>query len=545
MGIQHFTRKSSTAVLTGTGIITAIAGLTTLAMVMIGLPPAAAPARQAPADPKFSVADWKQSPATMTLTDVLNNPPAGWAKQGELQQLVTAPLPYSCPQPGLAPSVSLARTFTSGSSRLQVITLAYTAGIGAEAMSRQASNAYVCAGSETGLTLGGVNGPGTDAKLATTSRGGVRASVLSFRRGDVITYVTGSPADPLQTLAKAFDDGLTRRLSPVCVDQESTTADATRSPWSSAGYSQYSQEATVAIAEVPLPSTEPTNALSTPATSPAPDPTPSPAATLERVPLPAPDLVDRTVTPMNRPSFPVAPDMPAPVAEPTPPTAPAAKAILSATEQVPTNDAQGPGCGWAFTGMKPLEFDEADATKTRTALLAGTKAKLEADAKTWQDSVLTYWTGYAAYKKQAAAYNAYADQVAQVNKAWTVIGNSWASYNAAVQDRDRKAAVRADFITRQDAARKAYDTKTAQCAVIPTPSPSPSPSPAPSPSPSASPSSSPSAEPSATASASPSPTPTPSASPQPGCPADRPAILDQSAPEVPAEPVRPADPAKG
>jgi hypothetical protein len=533
MGIKRLTQKSSTAALAGAGIVTTIAGLTTLAMVLIGLPPAASPAPQAAADPTIVTADWKQSPATGVLTDALNNPPAGWSKQGDLQKLVTAPLPYSCPQPGLAPSVSLARTYTTGNSRFQVITLAYTAGIGAEAMQKQAINAYVCAGPETGLSLWGVNGPGSDTKQATTARGGVLASVLSFRRGDVITYVTGSPADPLQNLAAAFDEGLTRRLSAVCVNQDSTAAGATRSPWSGAGYKPYTEEAKVAIADVPLPATEPTATPTPEPTGPAPSPAPvpSPTATLERVSLPAPGLIDRTADPMARPAYPVAPAMPAPVAEPTAPTAPAAKATLEKSVQVPANDARGPGCGWAFTGMKPLAFDDAAATKTRTALLAETKAKLEADAKTWQASVLTYWTDYATYKKAATDYNAYAAKVDEVNKAWAVIGNSWDTYNRAVQDRDRKVTQRADFIARQDAARKDYDTKTAQCAAVPVPSPSASPTPSPSPSP--------------TVSASPSPSPSPSATAQPGCPVDRPAILDQAAPEVPSEPVRPADPAKG
>jgi hypothetical protein len=528
MGIKNLTQQSSTAMLAGTGIVTAIAGLTTLAMVLIGLPPAATPAPQTAPAPGITTADWKQSPATRVLADALNNPPAGWAKQGDLQRLVTAPLPYSCPQAGLAPSVSLARTYTSGSSRFQVITLAYTAGIGAEAMGRQVSNAYVCAGTETGLGIWGVNGPGSDAKQATTTRGGVRASVLSFRRGDVITYVTGAPGDPLQSLAQAFDDGLTRKLAPVCANQNSTAADATRSPWSAAGYKQYTQQATAAIAEVPLPSTEPTPTAS-PTASPAP--TPSPTPTIEDVSLPAPDLVDHSAAPMSQPAFPVAPAMPSPVAKPSAPAAPAAKATLSATLQVPASDPTGPGCGWSFTGMKALTFDEAAAAKARTELLDQAKTKLEADAKAWQASVLTYWTQYADYKKQAAAYNAYAAKVDETNKAWSVITASWDSYNQAVQDRDRKIAERADFVARQDAARKDYDAKASQCAVVSQPSPPASPSP--------------SASPTGTPTVSPSPSPSPSASPAPGCPPDRPAILDQASPEIPAAPVKPAAPGQG
>ncbi|ACL42332.1 hypothetical protein Achl_4381 (plasmid) [Pseudarthrobacter chlorophenolicus A6] len=538
MGPFRFTQKSVPALLTGTGIITAIAAATTAALVMIGMPPAVEAGPPAPAAPHIVTADWKLAPATAVLTEALNNPPAGWAKQGDLQQLVTAPLPYSCPQPAMAPSVSLARTYTSGGTRFQVATLAYTAGIGAEAMQRQAANAYICAGAETGLTLWSVNGPGLDARQAITNRGGVRAAVLSFRRGDVITYVTGAPSDPLQTLAKAFDDALTGPLSKVCVNPGSTAADATRSPWSAAGYSQFTQEAKVAIPEVPLPATGQETATPSapaspaPAAGPAPTPAPTTGAAFIRVPIPAPGLVTRTAEPMDRPSFPVSPAMPAAVPEPAEPQAPAAKATTEATLQVPASDTGGPGCGWAFTGMKPLAFDETAATKASTVLLEQARTKLEADAKAWQANVVTYWTDYARYKKDAEAYNAYTARVDEVNKAWSAISATWDTYNRAVEDREQKTAQRAEFIARQNQARKDFETKQAQCAAAPAPSPTATPSPSPSP----------------TGTPSPSPTTSPSPAPTetalPGCPADRPAILDQTAPEVPSEPTPPADPTK-
>ncbi|MET4143984.1 hypothetical protein [Arthrobacter sp. UYCo732] len=533
MGPFRFTQKSVPALLTGTGVIAAIAASTTLAMVLIGMPPVVDTNPQAPSGPNIVTADWKQAPATAVLTDALNNPPAGWAAQGDLQQLVTAPLPYSCPQPGLAPSVSLARTYTSGSSRFQVATLAYTAGIGAEAMQRQAANAYVCAGAETGLNLGTVSGPGLDAKQAITNRGGVRAAVLSFRRGDVITYVTGSPSDPLQGLAKAFDETLSGRLAKVCVNPGSTVADATRSPWSVAGYKQFTEEAKVVIPDVALPSTgltAETTAPAAPPTGPAPTPAASPAATLVRVPIPAPRLVNRTADPMDRPSFPVAPAMPAAVPEPTEPQAPAAKATTEAELQVPASDVSGPGCGWAFTGMKPLTFDEAAATTARTALLSDARTKLESGAKAWQNSVVTYWTEYAKYTKDAEAYNAYTAKVDEVNKTWSAISDKWDAYDRAVKDRDQKITQRAAFIARQDQARKDFEAKQEQCAAPAAPAPTASPSPSPSPTSPGSPT------------ASPSPNPSPTTIP--GCPAERPAILDEAAPEVPAEPVRPTDPAK-
>lgn len=542
MGFVRFTQKSVPALLTGTGIVTVIAASTTAALVLIGMPPAAVPAPPAAEGPNIVAADWKQAPATAVLTDALNNPPAGWAVQGDLQQLVTAPLPYSCPQPGLAPSVSLARTYSSGSTRFQVITAAYTAGIGAEAMERQEANAYICAGAETGLNLGWVDGPGQDARQAITNRGGVSAAVLSFRRGDVITYITGSSPDGLHSLAGAFDEALTKRLSPVCVDQDATTADASRSPWSAVGYRAFTEEATVTIPEVQLPSAGLTTAPATtasPAAGPAAVPTALPSPAFVRVPIPAPKLVDRIAEPMERPSFPVAPDMPAAVPVPSEPKAPAAKAAVEAKLQIPAADKSGPGCGWAFTGMKPLAYNEAAATATRTALLSKARTKLEAGAKAWQTSVVTYWTEYAAYQKNAEAYGSYAAKVQDVNKAWSAISATWDTYYQAVRDREEKVAERAGFIARQDQARRDFEAKQDQCREAAKPAPTASPSPSPSPTPTSS--AEPTGSPSPTATPSPAPAP-PKPTTPPGCPAERPAILDQAAPDVPAEPVRPPAP---
>lgn len=525
----RFTQKPAPALLAGTGAVTAVTVLTTVALVLIGLPPTATPAPAAPQkDAQAVTAAWAPSPATAALTAALNQPPAGWSVQGDLQRLVTPPVPYSCPQAGTAASVSLARSFTFGGVRFQVTVLAYTAGIGAEAAERQAANAYLCAGPETGLSLWGIDGPGRDARHAVTSRGGIRASVVSFRRGDVMVYVTGNPTAPLQDLAAAFDGALTGRLKNVCVNQDSTTGDAARTPWSAAGYRPYTEEAKVSIPPVPLPDTTPA-----PTASPSPTAsvtaTPSPRPTVERVPLPGPDLVERVAEPKDQPPFPVAPAMPEPVARPEAPEAPPAEAVTEKVLQVPAEDAAGPGCGWAFTGMKPLPFDAVATEAARSTLLEKARTGLESGAKTWQSSILAYWSSYARYRKAAEAYNAYADRVDEVNRAWTVTEKAWEQYDEAVADRSRLLQERDAFRARQDKARKAYEAAAKRCDDAPAPAPSPSASPAPT--------SSPSPEPTA----SPSPAPTPLA----GCPVERPAILDESAPAVPPAPTKPANPSAG
>lgn len=534
MGLKKLTGKTTPALLAGTGIVTAIGTLTTLALVLIGLPSDVGQAVEATAaDPHIVTAGWSETPAATVLTEALNAPPSGWSGQGGLQQLVTAPLPYSCPLAGAAPAVSLARAFdVPGSGRIQVITHAYTAGLGADAMARQGSNAAVCAGAETGLSRAGLPGPGMDARIATTSRGGVQASVVSFRRGDVIVHVTGSTSSPLVSLANAFDGILAQRLEGVCRNLRSTASEASRSPWSGSGYEPFLRAIKAAIPAVPLPadptpSPSATTAVATPSASASASASPT-ATAPARVPIPSPDLVDRVVTPLPRPSYPVAPAMPEPVAKPSAPKAPAASATTESTLHVPSADPDGPGCGWAFTGMKALAFDEDAAAADRATKLAAARAKLEADAKSWQAGVLEYWAAYAKYKAEAEAYNAYAAKVTEVNKAWEAIGRTWDDYDDAVKDRDRKAAAQTAFLLRRDAARDAYEKDLARCEAASQPSPSASPTAT--------------ATPQPTASASPTASPSPTVSPAPGCPAERPKILDEAAPEVPPVPVKPADP---
>lgn len=498
--------------LTGTGVIGTASAAMSVVLLFAGVqavtPPTETPAAPAVAAP--ASAAWTETPATTVLTAALENPPAGWVKDGETQRSATPPFPYSCPLPGIAASTALSRAYTVNGVHLQVTELAYTAGLGAEAAALQKNNTRVCA-ADAKVTGGSATGmlPGQDPRLVTTDLSGAQAAVASWRRGDVITAVTAPPGAPLPALAGAFDKALTGRLGPACANLDSTLQDGSRSPYSTAGYAAFTKDTKVSIPDVVLPTAaaDPAVAQSRPDTT------------------PGPDLVPVKANPHPLPDYPVYPDMPKHVEAPTLPDAPAAKPTLEATVKVPAEERTGPGCGWSFTGMRPVPFDAAAADQTATRLTADAATKLQADAGTWQHDVLAYWSAYATYRKAADDYNAYKAKVEAVNKAWDTIAAQWDDYHQAMDDYRAKQADRADFLTRQKAAQAQFDKQTATCqAPVASPTATPTPSPL------------------ATATSSPTATTSRAPSPSSSCPAQRPAILDQQAPGEPKEPARPADP---
>jgi hypothetical protein len=506
---ELITGKPATALTIGGGVVAAV-GAACLGMLMAAGVPTVEAAQEPPApveQPPAAQVAWQDTRAGVALLQALSAAPAGWNKDGEVQRAVTPPFPYSCPQPGTAPAISLAQTYTVNGVRIQVIAQAHTAGGGADAMARQLGNVGICSGDDGSASVSRATGevPGIEAHLAATNRGGVRAALVSSRRGDVITHVVGPANAPVQALAVAFDGGINREIQGKCVQMDSKADDATRSPWAAAGYKPFTKAEKVSVASIPLPT--------------IPD-----GATVKGVDLTGPVLDLPDVRPASIPSYPVWPAMPERLDRPEPPHAPPAKAVTETTVDIPAKDETGPGCGWAFTGMNAPAFDSEAAAKTKTDLTLAAMTKLNTEGKEWQKSVLGYWTAFADYEKAAKAYTEYGTAVAAVNAAWAAIDKKWATYNDDMAAFRETTKDRAEFLDRQKAAREEYDRKVAVCeapqpAVTVTP-PQPSdgqetPAPAPQ---------------------------VQSPQPRPGCPVQKPSILDQDAPEVGPEPTAPADP---
>ena len=442
-------RRTAPFLFGGAGVISAVAALATAALVFTGGSQMDSTAAPEPPEPPTATAAWSQSPASVALASALDAGPAGWEKDGQLQRNVSAPAPYSCPLPGIAPATSVTQSYKAGGTNIRVTAQAFTAGLGAEAMVLQSSNAPVCAGGSSGLYLTGVvdGQPGTEVESAAVSRGGVRSQVTVFRRGDVLVFVMGQDSSRVMDLANVMDRHLDTKLDGVCVNEDSAVGDGRRSPFSTSGYSRYETDTEVAIPEVKMPAA----------------PKKADGSEVEKTALPAAVLVKDPVQQADVPEYPVAPAMPEFKEFPKAPEAPAAKATTVSAVKVPADDRQGPGCGWAFTGMSAPMFNKDAAAAESARIVAAEKTRLEKAAGAWKQSVASYWSTYDEYKAAAAEYTAYANEVTKVNAAWDRIAEQWDDYRNRLKEFEDKTAERRDFLERRDAAAKDFAAATAKC----------------------------------------------------------------------------------
>lgn len=437
----------------GAGTIAATAAALTAALVLTGGPGFEADPSSSTGEPAVQAAAWSETPAAQTLTRALAEAPEGWNHSGGMQTGVSAPAPFSCPLPGIAPSVSYTQAYDAAGGRIQVTLQAYTAGLGAEAMVLQSANAPVCAGPGSGLYQSGIieGGRGAEHEVAAGTRGGVRTQVSVFRSGDVLAFISGTGADTVSRAADALSEHLAPAMAQVCRDTGSKTDDGRRSPFSSSGYEPMRRPVEVAISPVEKPA------------APRVKDDAGAMATVPRTEIPAPVIVEKPAERAEVPDHPVAPEMPAFTDFPEAPEAPAPKATTTASVQVRTDDTQGPGCGWKFTGMRAPAFNQDEASAEASRLMAEAETKLKDGAGRWQEQVRDYWIAYEDYRLQAVEYQRYAKDVAKVNEAWERIGKQWADYRSKLEDYDAKVAERQTFLDRQKAAESSWQGEMSRC----------------------------------------------------------------------------------
>lgn len=499
-----------------------VAGVSLAGLHALGLtrtePPAAA---AAPEKAAVTVLSLEDSPAANVLNQVLAAAPAEWNRSGSQQASVAAPFPFNCATPGTAPALSQGQDFTVDGQPVQVVLTAHTAGLAAEAMTLQNAGIRGCKLDTDSVSQAVTAGLGSEAYTATARRGGATATITTVRRGDVISYVTSSSRAAADTTARTLDGLLAGQLASVCVAEQSSAVDATRSLWAQATYQPFQADKTVDVKDpglpkVPADATFEARDLSAPA--------PAPVA---------------AVTPATKPEYPVWPAMPAAVPRPGTLTVPAADSPHTTSIKIPAEDVDGPGCGWAFTGMAGPAFDEAAAKATTKKSVEDTKVSLTSGVKTWSKSVLDYWAAYDKQAADVAAYDSYAATVTQVNAAWDAISRQWATYRANLAAWQKQVDTRAKFVTDQAAAQASFDDAVAACETVTGAGSEPGSTSAPTPSPSG------------------TATPQPTSAPKPKAlsetdkkraiaecvvSVERPAILDQAPPFVGPEPVKPADP---
>jgi hypothetical protein len=398
------------------------------------------------AQPEAVLAKIKDSPADSVLNGVLESPPPGWKAAGTLQRAAAQPVPFDCPVDGTAPSVSSSRLFSVGGHLVQVVLAAYRAGLGAEVMKQQLARYDSCAGDSTFVQQGSLDGrtPGVEAHLVYASKGQAVSQVLATRRGDVLAFYVADSKTPVAKLARTFDLRLGSKLNPVCANPRSRPADASRSPWSAAGYQPYTVSTGVAVRDMAVP-----QKVS--------------ASDLLMVELPGPTLKLRKVGATVQPWYPVWPPMPKPMAYPEPPKSPDPAATTEKAVRILTEDKTGPGCGWAFTGMPAVPFDSNAADKANAQRTKKAVAALLTGQQHWQQEVLDYWKAYGRYKERVAEYKKYAAKVSKVNAAWADIEDDWNQYWARYARYQDALAAHNRFLGDQADARTEYAKELERC----------------------------------------------------------------------------------
>jgi hypothetical protein len=456
-------------------------------------------------DPNAPTAlDLASSPASAALNGALAAAPPEWTRVGVQKASIAGPFPFSCTPTGTIPVLSESQDYSLAGTPAKVTLTAYTAGLGAEALSILNSGAAACkAGSDT-IRQVALPGVGTEAYALTLTRGGSAASVVSFRRGDIVGFVASTDGSTSAGVALALDQLLAPVLDSTCATQGSTVADAKRNPFTVSSYGPFHEPVTVTVKDPGLPKVGFT-------------------ADYTEHDLNVPIEIPAAVTPNAVPAYPVWPDMPVAVALPAPLVVPAASAPTSTVLSIPAADVDGPGCGWAFTGMTAPEFDERAGEANKKTLTKAAKKTQDAAVKAWSKAVTAYWKAFEPKAAEVAAYRAYADQVTNTNVAWNQIAADWAGYNATYAVYQLELAAQTKFIAEQTAAKDAYVAAIAACETA-NGQPSTTPTPAPT--------------------STPVPTPTPTATSLVDCyeTIPQPAISSQSPPAVRPEPAKPADP---
>lgn len=475
-----------------------------------------------------STIEWSKTQAAEAIRSTIASVPADWPRRGEQLSSVTPPFPLSCNVGGIQSSYSVSQQYNNGTT---VALATYTAGTGALAFKTQREESSSCVESNTAVSNVDESDIGSEAFTIQVRRGGATSQTTVFRRGDIIGFVLvdgGASAAP----SRVVDGILVTAMGGQCVNENSTTDDAKRTLWSGETFTGLLIEKDASIEAWKLPS---------PPTSASYKPTPLPASVDQVIAVTMPDV----------PDYPVWPKLPEEKKTPELPKSPESTHPTSKTVLNRISDDKGPGCGWTFTGTVAPTFNESEVKTSNDSIINAAQQELESGADAWSKSVLTYWESIDAYTKSLEEYETFRTEVIKVDEAWNPIHDQWKTYYTNLANYENEVKAREAFIARQSGAQRSYDAAVAACNVpepTPTPRPTQSNSPTPTPTPTA-----------------PKPTPVPTTTPtapvvgstaapemdrmtlvapmvRAGCPADRPAILDEKVPEMPTAPTKPENP---
>lgn len=385
--------------------------------------------------------------AQTSLEQIMDTADGAWKKAGSRITAAGLPHPLSCVKP--APSLSLSQLYDvpeRGSA--QVTVTSYAAGVGAKAFDRLVNKVDDCKQANVSLAAVPQDIIGTEAARMQTSWSGNSVTTVLWRRGDVIAFVATQTRNSANasSIAKSVDRVMSAELGK-CADQQSTVNDALRNAFH-AGKNftgkRDTKDVTAVKAQKPVLTAEQESAGVKPF--------------VRGKELDVPE-VHRPVQPV---AYPVWPDLPKIVTEPTFPERPKPQ-NLSATVDIRVADPTGPGCGWDFMASSVASFDAAQVQADNDERIDAAQALLDADVKRWTTETSAYYSAYAKYTKDVTDFASYAKAVADVAVAWSKIADEWADYYADYADWEQTEAERDDLIVDIKDAQNGYDDAIARC----------------------------------------------------------------------------------
>ncbi len=418
-----------------------------------------------------------ETPGEKVVVELVKGAKPAGLKAGKVSATVSDPYGLACLDP-MAWASARTRGLTSDEGDARVTALVYPAGGGGAAYQQVAEAARTCG---QGAQENGYGVEGLDWVKGTSA-------VRVIRRGDVLAVVSVSPVKlmPDEEWTTGVDDRMTALVAVGCLDPEAPAADALRNPFIDAE----TFTGRTVPEEVPFPEVELTRAE---------DVATDPVVPLDQTPPALPEAVERPA-PLD-PAPTSLPDLPAEVARPEAPVAPKSPDLEGSVDRA-IADPDGPGCGWAYTGQAAPEFNEATAERSHERAVTAERKRLVEAAVAFEQAKVNFYRAWSEHLVAAAEYKTYAAEVSTVLSQWQVVVDERAAFVTAFEE--YRASVRANeqFLERQAEARTSYETANQRCVEL---------------------------------------SPLELLLSDSGCPAERPAILDETAPPVLPRPVASAE----
>lgn len=348
-----------------------------------------------------------------------------------------------------------------------VLAYAYGAGAGKTAVEKLKEQASSCKGGSAGITSSQVPQSGANGGFtAYYSSGGNRINVNVWALGDVVLTVASNSSSTLSALSNEYDSYARGLLSPLCLSLKDSTSDVTRNPYVSGdAYTGWNKGRVVNLnRNIPglnpgyISLDEPIKGKgyalgNVPGEKAVPMVTHIPAETLsyEKVSVPEPPL-----EPYPR-------ILPKAVDEPKDKPKAIKVPEVSTTVAERVKDAQGPGCGWAFTGQSAPLFDDTKEKKAADDREAQAQSKLQGDQTSYYGDVADYVLAYEDYARSVYLYEDYSKKVDKVRDQWQDITDKRDAYRRKLDQYYQDIKDRKSFASRQKEAQKQYDKDKAVC----------------------------------------------------------------------------------